>query len=103
MDPEKHITTAPSHLEGDSVEAGHLANQEDHETTRWQAIKANPRVFAWCLYAVWLTILVSFENQATSIVIGIPQFRKDFGSYYDGNYVISAGWQSAFGAAPLAT
>ncbi|EON60796.1 hypothetical protein W97_00005 [Coniosporium apollinis CBS 100218] len=83
-------------------DAGHLMNQEDHEKSKWQAIKSQPWAFAWCLFGVWLSLLVSFENQAAGIVIGIPQFRKDFGSFYEGNYVLPAKWQSAFSGAPVA-
>ena len=81
----------------------HLANEEDHKTGKWQAIKQNPRAFGWCLFAVWTTLLVSFENQASGNVLGIPQFRKDFGSYYAGNWVVDAKWQSAFSGAPVAS
>jgi SP family general alpha glucoside:H+ symporter-like MFS transporter len=42
-----------------------LANQEEHEYTTWQAIKKNPKPFIWCMYCVWTTLLVSFENQAS--------------------------------------
>lgn len=82
---------------------GHLLNEEDHQTTRWQAIKQNPKAFGWCMFAIWTTILVSFENQASGIVLGIPEFRKDFGSYYDGNYVLPGKWQSAYSGAPTAS
>ena len=92
----------PVAIEATEDDMGHLANQEDHETSRIQAIRNNPWAFAWCLFAVWTTLLVSFENQASGIVIGIPQFRKDFGSYFEGDYVIPASWQSAFSAAPVA-
>jgi len=72
-----------------------LANQEEHEYTTWQAIKKNPKPFIWCMFCVWITLLVSFENQASgyeadrshyvhnmpnisscSNVLGIPEFRK---------------------------
>ncbi|PVH69734.1 general substrate transporter [Cadophora sp. DSE1049] len=82
----------------------HLASHEDHQQTRMQAIKQNPWAFAWCMYAVWMTIVVSFENQASGIVIGIPQFRKDFGYLVEGGtYVIPAQWQAAFSAGPVAS
>ncbi|EEU39712.1 uncharacterized protein NECHADRAFT_43378 [Fusarium vanettenii 77-13-4] len=80
-----------------------LANEEEHQPGKWQAIKSNPRAFAWCLFAAWCTLLVSFENNASGIVIGIPQFRKDFGNYYKGDYVIPGNWQSAFSGAPVAS
>lgn len=99
---EKNVKT--SHAE--SMEDEHLAHltvAEDHKVTKLQAIKQNPWAFLWCLYAVWTVLLVSFENQASGNILGIPEFRKDFGSYFDGNYVLSAKWQSAFSGAPVAS
>jgi SP family general alpha glucoside:H+ symporter-like MFS transporter len=105
MDPEKNMEVEYLDQPIDSSEeaVAHLANQEDHEQTRMQAIKQNPWAFAWCMFAVWLTLLVSFENQASGIVIGIPQFRKDFGYLADGNYVLPAKWQAAFSGGPVAS
>jgi MFS transporter, SP family, general alpha glucoside:H+ symporter len=104
MSIEKETSTIARHDELDTQDTlGHLTNEEDHQTTRWQAIKKNPTAFFWCLFAIWTTILVSFENQASGIVLGIPQFREDFGSYYGGNYVLPSKWQSAYSGAPTAS
>jgi MFS transporter, SP family, general alpha glucoside:H+ symporter len=82
---------------------GHLANQEDHELGIWQSLKRYPWACAWCVYACWSIILAAFELQAAGSVLGIPEFRKDFGSFFEGNYVLPAEWQSAFNAAPVAS
>jgi hypothetical protein len=102
MDSEKHMGVAHEEAFVSEEKIAHLANQEDHEVGKLECIKANPWAFAWCLFAVWTTILVSFENQASGIVLGIPQFRKDFGSEYDGNYVLPANWQAAFSGGAVA-
>jgi hypothetical protein len=102
MDDEKDAGVA-AHQENASDQLAHLANQEDHETSKIQSIKKNPWAFCWCLYSVWTVILVSFEGQAAGNILGIPEFRKDFGSYYDGEYVLSAKWQSAFSGGPVAS
>ncbi|GKT49678.1 maltose permease MAL61 [Colletotrichum spaethianum] len=68
-------------------EVVHAATAEDHEETVLQAIKNQPWAFGWC----------------GGTVIGIPQFRKDFGSEFDGNYVLPAKWQSAYSGAPVAS
>ncbi|RDW87540.1 hypothetical protein BP5796_03234 [Coleophoma crateriformis] len=83
--------------------AAHLTNEEDKELGKWATIKQNPYAFGWALFAVWTTLLVSFENNASGTVISIPQFRKDFGVLFEGNYVIPANWQSAFSGAPVAS
>lgn len=104
MNSQKQATDAV-HIDDALAEQrlAHLANREDHETGKWSAIQQNPRAFAWCLYAVWTVLLVSFENQASGTVVGIPEFRKDFGFYYNGGYVLSTQWQAAFSGAPIAS
>lgn len=57
----------------------------------------------WCLYAVWCVLLVSFENQASGNILGIPRFREDFGTAFEGGYVLPAEWQAAFSGAPVAS
>ncbi|KAK7750138.1 hypothetical protein SLS62_007887 [Diatrype stigma] len=42
--------------------------------------------------------MTSFDNQAGSIVLGIPQFRKDFGTPYEGDYDVVNGRRSAIGS-----
>ena len=66
-----------------------------------EATKRHPRELLWCIYAIFVLVLSSFDNQAGGVVLSIPQFRKDFGSPYDGNYVLSAEWQSAYSGAPV--
>ncbi|KAG7833886.1 hypothetical protein KL943_003182 [Ogataea angusta] len=72
----------------------------EHDLTRWQATKA----YTWTVYfmfvCVWSMVLVGYENQAGGMVVSIPQFREDFGFYYEGDYVLEAKWQSAITGAP---
>ncbi|OAP57753.1 hypothetical protein AYL99_08491 [Fonsecaea erecta] len=56
----------------------------------------------WCLYLLWCILANNYAKTAGQSVLGIPQFRKDFGSPYHGNYVLSAKWQSAYYGAPQA-
>lgn len=89
-------------------ELGYLAYQEDHEVGKFASIRKYPWACLWSVYAVWLVLLASFENQAAGIVIGIPEFRKDFGHPFTGadgstSYVVDAKWQSAFQGAPVAS
>jgi SP family general alpha glucoside:H+ symporter-like MFS transporter len=99
--------TNTSHVEvnlsKEQQQLGHLANQEDHDLGIYESLRKYPGGCAWCAYACWTIILCSFELQAAGSVLGIPTFRKDFGSEYNGNYVLPAAWQSAFNAAPVAS
>ncbi|KAH8812998.1 putative maltose permease [Xylogone sp. PMI_703] len=102
MDLQNDFST-PIHQDEVELQVADRVNKEDHEVLKRQAIRRNPRAFWWSIYAVWTLFLVGFDNQASGIIFGIPQFRKDFGHYFDGNYVLDAKWQSAFSGAPLAS
>lgn len=81
-----------------------LGNQEEHEYGKRESLRRYPKACAWILFAVWYVLLVSFENQASGNIIGIPRFRQDFGYLHtDGRYVLHAKWQSAFSGAPMAS
>ncbi|SPO04116.1 related to maltose permease [Cephalotrichum gorgonifer] len=79
-----------------------LASQEEHDMSRLEAIKAAPWAFVWCLFGAWCIVLASFQGMAGSTVFGIPQFRKDFGHEYNGEFILDGGWQSAIDGAPRA-
>jgi hypothetical protein len=85
--------------------AAHATDFEDHDATIWQTVTGNPWACFWSFYACWTIVLVAFETQASGAVVGIPEFRKDFGFEFpagSGTYVIPAEWQSAFNGAPQA-
>ncbi|KAL2852235.1 general substrate transporter [Aspergillus pseudodeflectus] len=91
----------PDHSLKDHVEdIGYLVNQELHEETVWQAFSRYPKRSFWLIYAVWVLVISGFDNSASSTVISIPRFRMDYGSAYDGNYVLPARWQAAFSGGP---
>ncbi|KAK9422928.1 hypothetical protein SUNI508_04595 [Seiridium unicorne] len=95
------------HVEDPAVEAqgelATIANLEEHEVGKLASLRQYPLACFWCIYAVWCVLLVSFENQAAGSVISIPEFRKDFGYLYDGEWTLPAQWQSAFSGAPVAS
>ncbi|KAG7879532.1 hypothetical protein KL905_003073 [Ogataea polymorpha] len=72
----------------------------EHDLTRWQATKAYPWTVYFMFVCVWSMVLVGYENQAGGMVVSIPEFRKDFGFAYEGDYVLEAKWQSAITGAP---
>ncbi|KAK5075322.1 hypothetical protein LTR64_001527 [Lithohypha guttulata] len=92
-----------SRLDTSTSRIGHLANQEDHEETVSQCLRKHPVPVLWCCYGIWVILATAFDFAAPSAVIGIPQFRKDFGRPFAGNYVLPANWQAAFSGAPVAS
>jgi SP family general alpha glucoside:H+ symporter-like MFS transporter len=106
-----HVENA-GHLEQTQSQAveqqlGHLANQEEHDETKFEALRNHPIAACWCLYAAVCVLLAAFENQASGSILSIPEFRKDFGYAVtvDGvtSYTLSSQWQGAFQGAPVAT
>ncbi|KAK7427645.1 hypothetical protein QQZ08_005920 [Neonectria magnoliae] len=85
------------------AQLAHLSDQEDHDTGIWKSFVKYPWACVWCVYACWCIILVSFDVQAAGSVVGVPQFRKDFGFEFENSFVIPAKWQSAFSGAPVAS
>ncbi|KAG7144105.1 Alpha-glucosides permease MPH3 like protein [Verticillium longisporum] len=80
-----------------------LANQDEHDIGKRESFRRFPKSCLWCLYAVFLVLLGSFENQAAGVILGIPKFREDFGHQFNDEHVIDASWQAAFSGAPIAT
>lgn len=88
----------------EDADLARTADREDGETGFFEAIRQRPRVVAWCLVAISMCLLASFENQAAGMVLSIPKFRKDFGfEYEEGQYVLPAAWQSALYGGPIAS
>jgi len=87
----------------EEVNSGHSLEEEEHRTGKWTAVKQNPKAVVWCVFGVWVIVLTSFENLASSVVLGIPEFRKDFGHPFQDNYILDTIWQSAISGGPVAT
>jgi MFS transporter, SP family, general alpha glucoside:H+ symporter len=66
------------------------------------SVRKHKWALIWCLYMLWCILANNYAKTAGQSVLGIPQFRKDFGTAYNGNYVLSATWQSAYYGAPQA-
>lgn len=95
MATSDHVVTSDEHL-------ANLASQEEHQMSRLEAIKSSPWAFVWCLFGAWCMVLISFQGMAGNTVFGIPQFRRDFGHEFEGEWVLDGGWQSAIDGAPRA-
>ncbi|KAJ0304619.1 hypothetical protein Brms1b_011207 [Colletotrichum noveboracense] len=108
MSEEKETT--PTHVEdGAENEPAVLATSSlaarfehrQHTLTRMESIKENIWPLVWCLYMFFLCITWGFDGLAGGIVVSITEFRKDFGTPYGDDYVVSATWQLGFQAATI--
>jgi hypothetical protein len=72
-----------------------------HGLTRKEAIKEHWKPIGWCLYMCFTSVMYGFDLLAGGVVVGIVEFRKDFGHPFAGDCVIDANWQLGFQAATL--
>ncbi|KAL0933855.1 Maltose permease MAL31-like protein 2 [Colletotrichum truncatum] len=103
VDTEKNDSDHLEHPHEAQAQLANLGNQEEHELGKWESLRKYPKASFWCVYAVWCVLVLSFENQAGGSILSIPEFRKDFGHFYNGDYVLDTKWQSAFNGAPVAS
>lgn len=54
------------------------------------AIREQPLTFGWSIYTILVMVTSAYTNSISNSVLGIPQFRKDFGYQFGGNYVLPA-------------
>jgi SP family general alpha glucoside:H+ symporter-like MFS transporter len=92
------------HLEDsqDTRDIGRSTQQADFEETPLGALRKHKMTMLWIFYAIWVLVACSFDNNASSNILAIPAFRKDFGYEYQGSYVLYAKWQSAYSGGPSA-
>jgi hypothetical protein len=102
QDVDKAGAAEVEQLDIEETRLAHIANHDEHELGIWKSLIRYPWASAWCVYAAWCIILLSFDVQASGSVVGIPRFRQDFGYEFEGGFVLQASWQSAFNGAPVA-
>lgn len=72
----------------------------EHDLTFLQAAKLYPKAIGWSAFVSIGVIMLAFDPQLVGNLYSIPQFQRDFGYRYrggggDGEYIISAEWQTA--------
>ncbi|KAK0717292.1 putative maltose permease [Lasiosphaeria miniovina] len=66
----------------------------EHNLTFFQACKLYPAAIGWSVFVSLGVIMLAFDPQLLGNLYAMPQFQQDFGYLYDGNYIISAPWQT---------
>jgi hypothetical protein len=93
-------------ITGDHVRVDEIKSSKPSNSGKSQPLFGTLRRYrwaiTWCIYMLWCVLANNYAKTAGQSVLGIPQFRKDFGSAYNGGYVLSAKWQSAYYGAPQA-
>ena len=60
------------------------------------SVRRRPKAVLWCCSAIWILFVSAYTNTAGNSILGIPQFRHDFGHLVNGRFVLPAEWQTAF-------
>lgn len=74
----------------------HPDNEPKEDHSLLSAVREHPLSFGWSIYAILVMVTSAYTNSISNSVLGIPQFRKDFGYQFRGNYVLPASWQAAY-------
>ncbi|KAK7920757.1 hypothetical protein PG985_008779 [Apiospora marii] len=70
------------------------AIQHEHSLEFWQAVKLYPAAVGWSMFVSIGVIMLAFDPQLLGNLYATPQFAADFGYEYEGEYIISAPWQT---------
>ncbi|KZO96263.1 maltose permease [Calocera viscosa TUFC12733] len=73
-----------------------LVAEEEKKLGTWASVTKYWVVFLWCMYISIGAAIGGYDGTVAGAVISIPTFRSDLGSFIDGQYVVSAAWQSGF-------
>lgn len=80
-----------------SADKAQIATNAEHNMTPWQALKTYPTAAAWSVFFSLGTIMTAFDPQLLGNLYATPAFQRDFGYKYQGNFIISAPWQTGLG------
>lgn len=71
-----------------------LAIEAEHNLTFTQACRLYPAAIGWSVFVSLGVIMLAFDPQLLGNLYATPQFQRDFGYLYNGEYIISAAWQT---------
>ncbi|KAH8648299.1 general substrate transporter [Tricladium varicosporioides] len=78
-------------------EESRRATELEHSMSFRQALKLYPKAVGWSAFFSMGVIMTAFDPQLLGSLYATPAFQRDFGYMFEGNYIISAPWQTALG------
>ena len=66
----------------------------EHNLTFSQALRLYPAAVGWSVFVSLGVIMLAFDPQLLGNLYATPQFQRDFGYEFNGQYIISAPWQT---------
>lgn len=95
---------APPIYTDDLSRASKTAAQRERALTVREALSTHKPAVLWAAFFCLPNMIIGYDATVVGTLVGIPQFRKDFGFEYprgSGEYVLAAAWTSAFTYAPV--
>lgn len=71
----------------------------DPDVKVWQEVKKYWKVVLFCLGLMFGSLVGGYDTAISGNIIAVPRFQKDFGTPYDGTYIIQSVWLSCWNAA----
>ncbi|KAB5547134.1 sugar porter family MFS transporter [Coniochaeta sp. 2T2.1] len=90
-EPQQHEVVTKTEVD-DAALAEAIAFE--HNLTLKEAVKLYPAAIAWSGFVSIGVIMLAFDPQLLGNLYATPQFQSDFGYMYEGEYIISAKWQT---------
>ncbi|KAM0709214.1 hypothetical protein Q7P35_003251 [Cladosporium inversicolor] len=75
-------------------EEARQATEREHSLSLLEAVKLYPTAVGWSIYFSLGVIMASFDPQLLGNLYATPAFQRDFGYLYNGEWIISAPWQT---------
>lgn len=89
-------------MKGNVAVIGNIAGEEarravelEGQLTFFEALKLYPTAAGWSIFFSLGIIMTAFDPQLITNLFASPQFQKDFGYLYNGDYIVSAPWQTS--------
>ncbi|KAA8652374.1 hypothetical protein EYZ11_007080 [Aspergillus tanneri] len=76
-------------------------SKEEHSQRFWDAMRCHWPAITWGLFMNLATILKGIDGGVVKGLVGLDAFKETYGYRYQGSYMISAPWLSAFQYANL--
>ncbi|KAJ0103972.1 hypothetical protein J7T55_010989 [Diaporthe amygdali] len=94
----------PQTLKPRSVAYAKETARQEHDLTIREAVTKHRMAVFWASFFCLPNLIIGYDPTIVGTLVGIPQFRKDFGYEYppgSQSYVLAASWTSAFTYAPV--
>lgn len=73
-------------------------NEHELDGQFWEAVKQYPIALFWAAFFGIAVIQAGFDAQLVTSFYALPAFQQRFGSVYQGEYIITAPWQTGLGS-----